>query len=97
MLTHDLQNNDMNQGAKLSALNKFRNGTASLMRQPSTRVLVVYDVIIKTGDTPQVPLVVNYGKHLCYCYPMIINKWCRFAQGRGGICSSVSLSSNVKR
>ncbi|GJE84598.1 DEAD-box helicase domain-containing protein [Phanerochaete sordida] len=53
-------NNDMNTGAKLGALNKFRNGTTGLMRQPATRVLVVYDVIIKAGDVPQVPLVVNY-------------------------------------
>ncbi|EKM59718.1 uncharacterized protein PHACADRAFT_250398 [Phanerochaete carnosa HHB-10118-sp] len=53
-------NNDINTGAKLGALNKFRNGAAGLMRQPSTKVLVVYDVVIKTGDVPQVPLVINY-------------------------------------
>lgn len=53
-------NNDMNTGAKIAALNKFRNGTTGLMRQPATRVLVVYDVVIKQGDVPQVPLVINY-------------------------------------
>ncbi|KIP12874.1 hypothetical protein PHLGIDRAFT_61228 [Phlebiopsis gigantea 11061_1 CR5-6] len=52
--------NDMNTGAKLSAMNKFRNNNPSMMRQQMTKVLVVYDVIVKSGDVPQVPLVINY-------------------------------------
>lgn len=51
----------MNTGAKLTALNKFRNNNPGMMRQQMTKVLVVYDVIVKSGDVPQVPLVINYG------------------------------------
>ena len=51
----------MNTGAKLTALNKFRNNNPSMMRQQMTKVLVVYDVVVKSGDVPQVPLVINYG------------------------------------
>lgn len=51
---------DMNAGAKLAALNKFRNSTGTMMRQPSTKVLVVYDVQVKAPDVFQVPLVINY-------------------------------------
>ncbi|OSC98753.1 hypothetical protein PYCCODRAFT_1439067 [Trametes coccinea BRFM310] len=50
---------DMNAGAKLAALNKFRAGP-SMMRPSPTRVLVVYDVQVKTPDVSQVPLVINY-------------------------------------
>ncbi|KAJ3002629.1 hypothetical protein NUW54_g5748 [Trametes sanguinea] len=48
----------MNAGAKLAALNKFRGSPS--MRAPQTRVLVVYDVQVKTPDVSQVPLVINY-------------------------------------
>ena len=44
---------------KLAALTKYRNSASVIMRQPSTKVLVVYDVQIK--ELPQVPLIVNYG------------------------------------
>ncbi|KAG6872800.1 hypothetical protein C0995_006529 [Termitomyces sp. Mi166 len=50
---------DMNTGTKLAALNKFRNSTSLSMR-PATKVLVVYDVQVKTSDVSHVPLVINY-------------------------------------
>ncbi|KZS98072.1 P-loop containing nucleoside triphosphate hydrolase protein [Sistotremastrum niveocremeum HHB9708] len=51
---------DMNAGTKLAALNKFRNSTSGMMRQPVAKVLVVYDVQVKAPDVFQVPLVINY-------------------------------------
>ncbi|KAJ7591138.1 hypothetical protein C8J56DRAFT_934774 [Mycena floridula] len=48
---------DMAAPTKLAALNKYR-GASNVIRQPSTKVLVVYDVQIK--DIPQVPLIINY-------------------------------------
>ena len=55
----------MNAGAKLAALNKFRN-TPGIMRQAPTKVLVVYDVQVKTPDVSQIPLVINYGAFTPY-------------------------------
>ncbi|KAK7695633.1 hypothetical protein QCA50_000269 [Cerrena zonata] len=52
--------NDMNTAAKSTALGKFRNPTASMMRQATTKVLVVYDVPVKPPDVNQVPLIINY-------------------------------------
>lgn len=57
----------MNAGTKLAALNKFRNPSTGLMRQSSSKVLVVYDVIVKPPDVPQVPLVINYGEYSSVC------------------------------
>ncbi|KAL0949765.1 hypothetical protein HGRIS_009804 [Hohenbuehelia grisea] len=51
---------DMNAGTKLAALNKFRNSSAGIMRQAVTKVLVVYDVQVKTPEISHVPLVINY-------------------------------------
>lgn len=51
---------DMNNGTKLAAINKFRNSSSSVMRQSPMRVLVVYDVQVKSPDVPQVPLIINY-------------------------------------
>lgn len=48
-------------GTKLAALNKFRNSNSINMRQPATKVLVVYDVQVKTPDVAHVPLIINYG------------------------------------
>ena len=50
----------MNAGAKLAALNKFR-ATPGILRTPATKVLVVYDVQVKTPEVSQIPLVINYG------------------------------------
>ncbi|KAI0771918.1 hypothetical protein BD413DRAFT_475245 [Trametes elegans] len=50
---------DMNAGAKLAALNKFR-AAPGIMRPTATKVLVVYDVQVKTPEVSQVPLVINY-------------------------------------
>lgn len=52
----------MNAGTKLAALNKFRGSSGSMIRQPVTKVLVIYDVQVKAPDVFQVPLVINYGK-----------------------------------
>ncbi|KAF8322273.1 hypothetical protein DL93DRAFT_2163107 [Clavulina sp. PMI_390] len=52
--------NDMNAGAKLAALNKFKGSTAHVGRPPIMRVLVVYDVSVKPPDVQQIPLVINY-------------------------------------
>ncbi|KAI0316701.1 hypothetical protein OF83DRAFT_1059902 [Amylostereum chailletii] len=53
-------NGDMNAGTKLAAINKFRNAPNGLLGRMATKVLVVYDVQVKTPDVPHVPLVVNY-------------------------------------
>lgn len=50
---------DMNAATKLAALNKFRNSNP-VMRQPTTKALVLYDVPVKTSDVSHVPLVINY-------------------------------------
>ncbi|KAG6855131.1 hypothetical protein C0991_006060 [Blastosporella zonata] len=54
---------DMNGGTKLAALNKFKH-PASLIMRPATKVLVIYDVQVKTSDVAHVPLIVNYGKFI---------------------------------
>ncbi|KAJ6509877.1 hypothetical protein C8R47DRAFT_1095696 [Mycena vitilis] len=51
---------DMNAGTKLAALNKFRGSSSMIMRQPATKVLVVYDVQVKTPEVSHVPLIINY-------------------------------------
>ncbi|KAJ7179932.1 hypothetical protein C8R43DRAFT_382826 [Mycena crocata] len=51
---------DMNAGTKLAALNKFRGSSSMIMRQPATKVLVVYDVQVKTPEVAHVPLIINY-------------------------------------
>lgn len=51
----------MNNGAKLAALNKFKSSMPGMMRQMPTKLLIVYDVVVKTPDVPQVPLIINYG------------------------------------
>lgn len=61
LANQNVQHGDMNAGTKLAALNKFRNASSVIMRQPSAKVLVVYDVQVKTPEVPHVPLVINYG------------------------------------
>ncbi|KAJ7937111.1 hypothetical protein B0H13DRAFT_1852650 [Mycena leptocephala] len=51
---------DMNAGTKLAALNKFRGSSSMIMRQPAAKVLVVYDVQVKTPEVAHVPLIINY-------------------------------------
>ncbi|KAJ7700024.1 P-loop containing nucleoside triphosphate hydrolase protein [Mycena rosella] len=51
---------DMNAGTKLAALNKFRGASSMIMRQPAAKVLVVYDVQVKTPEVAHVPLIINY-------------------------------------
>lgn len=51
---------DMNAGTKLAALNKFRSTTSVLMRPSNAKILVVYDVQVKTNEVAHVPLIVNY-------------------------------------
>ncbi|KAF5369819.1 hypothetical protein D9758_001111 [Tetrapyrgos nigripes] len=49
---------DMNAGTKLAALNKYRTSAAGMLRQTSTKVLVVYDVQVK--EVSHIPLIINY-------------------------------------
>ncbi|KAJ7638756.1 hypothetical protein FB45DRAFT_903730 [Roridomyces roridus] len=51
---------DMNAGTKLAALNKFRGSSSMIMRQSAAKVLVVYDVQVKTPEVAHVPLIINY-------------------------------------
>lgn len=52
----------MNSVTRLSALNKFRTVSSTILRQHNMKVLVVYDILLKGGETPHIPLVINYGK-----------------------------------
>jgi hypothetical protein len=57
-----LQHVEMNSNTKMAAFHKFRGNTSIMMKQqPTSRVLVVFDVQIKSSDVFQVPLVINYG------------------------------------
>ena len=61
----------MNNPARLGALNKFKSPAPGILRQTPTRVLVIYDVVVKVPEVPHVPLIVNYGKDL----PLILFGW----------------------
>ena len=50
----------MNAATRVAALKKFKNASSSILRQPSARVLVIYDVQLKNNEAPHVPLVINY-------------------------------------
>ena len=64
----------MNPGARTAALNKFRNNAAAMMRQPmTTKVLVLYDVTVKSNDVPLIPLIINYG--MC-TRSLLYRPWC---------------------
>jgi translation initiation factor 4A len=52
----------MNAATKLSALNRFRSLATGLVRQLTTKILVVYDVQVKNPEVPHVPLIINYGE-----------------------------------
>ena len=52
----------MNAGTKLAAFNKFRGPVLNTLRPPTPRVLVVYDVQVKSPDVPHVALIINYGE-----------------------------------
>ncbi|KAF9263470.1 hypothetical protein L218DRAFT_959028 [Marasmius fiardii PR-910] len=49
---------DMAAATKLAALNKYRGSNSLVMRAPTTKILVVYDVQVK--EISHIPLVVNY-------------------------------------
>jgi hypothetical protein len=82
----------MNSGTKLAALNKFRSSGSVLIRQPVTKVLVVYDVQVKTPEVSHVPLIINYGAlpNLGRKSVRMLTNIIRFAQGRRRICTPVS-------
>ena len=63
----------MNGGAKLAALNKFKSPMPGMMRQMPTKLLIVYDVVVKTPDVPQVPLIINYGASLRHCFILVMD------------------------
>ncbi|KAJ3773091.1 hypothetical protein FB446DRAFT_703359 [Lentinula raphanica] len=50
---------DMSPATKITAFNKFRGNSSTVIRQPTTtKVLVVYDVQLK--EVSHIPLVINY-------------------------------------
>lgn len=53
----------MNSVTRLAALNKFRAvaTSAMLMNRTGMKVLIVYDVQMKSTEIPQVQVVINYG------------------------------------
>jgi hypothetical protein len=51
----------MKDSARAAAMSRFRYSTPELMRQPKMKVLVIYDVAIKSNDVPLIPLIINYG------------------------------------
>lgn len=72
----------MNSGTKLAALNKFRNSASVIMRQPATKVLVVYDVQVKTPEVAHVPLIINYGMLVVTMRVSHLTVLFRFAESR---------------
>jgi translation initiation factor 4A len=56
-----IQHGDMNTVTRVASLNKFRTAS-TILRQVNMKVLVVCDVQLKTGETPHIPLVINYGE-----------------------------------
>ena len=59
----------MNADTKLAALNVFRSPSTVIMQQMSVKVLVVYDVVVRSTDVQQVPLVINYG--MCHDFRFV--------------------------
>ncbi|KAL4241457.1 RNA helicase [Abortiporus biennis] len=51
---------DMNAAARLTALTKFRSPPSASIRPTAMKILVVYDVPVKSPEVSQVPLIVNY-------------------------------------
>ncbi|KAK0242691.1 hypothetical protein EDD85DRAFT_918893 [Armillaria nabsnona] len=49
---------DMNSTTKLAALSKFKSSPSVVMRQPVTKILVIYDVHVQ--EISQIPLIINY-------------------------------------
>ncbi|KIY73722.1 P-loop containing nucleoside triphosphate hydrolase protein [Cylindrobasidium torrendii FP15055 ss-10] len=49
---------EMSSATKLSAMSKFKSNPSAVMRQSSTKVLVVYDV--HTQELNHLPLIINY-------------------------------------
>lgn len=87
----------MNAGTKLAALNKFRS-PSGIMRQPITKILVIYDVQVKTPEVSQVPLVINYGRNIVErvkCSNLSSLVVPRFAQSCRRICASVRCKEHL--
>lgn len=57
-----MQHGDMNNVARVAAINKFRTPSVVLRQPPCMKVLVVYEVHLKNGEAPLIPLVINYGE-----------------------------------
>ncbi|KAJ3510298.1 hypothetical protein NLJ89_g4763 [Agrocybe chaxingu] len=72
---------DMNAVTRVAALNKFRTTSSVALRQPSTKVLVIYDVQLKNNEIPHVPLVINYANFCADTYvsvsPAIASNYAR--------------------
>jgi hypothetical protein len=84
----------MSSNNKLTALNKFRSVNANAFRPASIKVLVVYDVQVKTPEVSQVPLVVNYGEIHSFGFGAYLahRSHLRSSKSRRGIRSSVGSS-----
>ena len=79
----------MSNGAKLAALNKFKSPSPGMMRQVPTKLLVVYDVVVKTPEVPQVPLIINYGMVCLISMIVVADQDLRSTEGCRGIRTSV--------
>lgn len=53
----------MNNATRVAALNKFRTAS-TILRQTNMKVLVVYDIQLKSGEFPHIALVINYGREV---------------------------------
>jgi translation initiation factor 4A len=54
------QHGDLNATAKMAAIARFRGPPTMHMRQNPIKVLVVYDVQLKSAEVSQIPLIINY-------------------------------------
>lgn len=85
----------MSSNNKLAALNKFRNVGANVLRSTPTKILVVYDVQVKTPEVSQIPLIVNYGDGpipLTFVSDWLTDTSLRSSKSCRGVCASVGAS-----
>lgn len=78
----------MNSTTKLAALSKFKSSPSVVMRQPVTKILVIYDVHVQ--EISQIPLIINYGETRFFSCLFNLIFCSRFTESRRGVHSSVS-------
>jgi len=69
------------------------------MRPTPTKVLVVYDVQVKTPEVSQVPLVLNYGKDPSRSHIHLVGSpmpYLRSSKSRRGVRASVSYPAFIR-